>query len=205
VPGAVPDDFGETVANRRDALRLKKIEMSPPERVEVTVEATDRDPEETFGAVPDHLVFGEDGTEVGTVLDLVQGQLPCVDVTEVMRDATGEEQYFEVGVDLLALRTDSGDDVSLFVRKEDVEPPVLRRMGAIRIVGPAHVGVAKVPLTYRELQKTVYGYGESEIRGDRVVLVITDETPTQKRTSYRVTKKPTRKRRPTSTRGKRKQ
>ncbi len=201
VPGHIREDFGESVSDRLNALWVKKLEMHPPTRVEVTVAATEELAEEWFQAMPNILIFTDDGNEAGTVLDVVNQIRPRIDPTEALRDATGDETFLEVVVDLVNLRWTATDEpVRLLVREDDIDPPVLRRVTRLRMVGPIDIGVTEVPMTYRELQSTTYAFGESEIGDGKVLVVITDHSASEKKASIRF--KP--KRSASATKGKRK-
>jgi len=76
----------------------------------------------SFGRRVTSSCFGRTDPRLGR-FSIVIGLLPKVDVREVLRDATGDEKFFEVAVDLLTLQTVAdGEPVRVFVRKEDVDP-----------------------------------------------------------------------------------
>ncbi len=172
VPGDVPETFAGEVTRRLDSLWLKTVSMCA-DRVVATLESAGPHPEQHVRFDSDVQLFRADGTKVAALSELVDRLLHERFDPNVMRDATGDEKYFQI---VAPMTSNDGSFEGLFVRKEDKPEPLLRRILSLEITGPAKVQVAEMPLTHGELLGKEYVAGTTSTDRHDVLLVVTDPT-----------------------------
>jgi hypothetical protein len=168
VPGSIDQKFGADVTRRLDALWIKGVSATV-QRVVATVEPSDGLPEQRVVLLPDNLLFSSDGQELTSALDLASTILKKADFRDSMRDATGEEKSFYLELDAARLREETS--VEMFLRKEDVPEPFLRRVTRLEVSGPVIVHVARMPLKHGEIRGSAYSYGTA-VTGEHDVLFV---------------------------------
>lgn len=170
--GLDEESFGDYIVNKLDLLFAKRFDMTPT-RCEIQVESGE-DLLETVVVEWATTVFASDGTELGTVQDIAATLLSDIDLDNAaMRDATGSETHFTVGVDLavLPLPDSSG---GVYVRQTVDDRSVLLKVKQLEVVGTIVVRVAEVPLRHGELQGAGYAHGEVSGLGGSLEVIATE-------------------------------
>lgn len=159
VPGPLPESFAAEVQELLSTLWVKTLTVRPTKMV-VTVDATQAWPEERISLDADHAFFNHEGIDVAHALQLVQDLTKEVMASEfegTMRDATGEEKFATFGFE----RPEPNSEIDLFVKRDDVDPPVLRRVRRIDVTADAQVEVIPMDMRLGELDGAPYAYGSA--------------------------------------------
>lgn len=171
-PGEVPQDFAAQVEKLIETLWVKTISVTVT-RVLASLDALDAWPEDTVSVDPSHVFFdweGQEGPSVTTVADQLVHQALQAELGTLMRDATGAEKYLT----LVAELPTPNDQMGLYLKRTDVDPPILRRVNKIEVHGTPHIEVVPMPMTRRQLDGTPYAYGAAQTSAFEFLAVTTN-------------------------------
>jgi hypothetical protein len=171
------EDPAGQIVNRLKSMWPKIVSLTP-ERAQVTVVRPDG--EKWFKAPADLWLFLDDGSELGTLLDLFKGSVNA-SWERIMEDIGLRDipetidRFFtvEIGGPMVNLE---GIHRPLFARYEDAEGgPELHRVTHVRVVGRAHIDVAEVRLSHHRLGEVLFSQGTSTIGGRKALIVATED------------------------------
>ncbi|MEV0344097.1 hypothetical protein AB0H49_34315 [Nocardia sp. NPDC050713] len=178
VPGRLPSTFGSEIVGKLDALWVAAMDLTP-DKVRFHMEATPDLPAEVVVALPDNVLFRADGRPMAYALGyakLVTMHLGA-NVTDMLSSARGDETRFLVEVDPARIPDpDTGENVAIFLQKEEPSGNYLRHITKASITGPANVRIAQVPLTHGELRGTGYSTGSTTLPDGFTVQIVATET-----------------------------
>jgi hypothetical protein len=137
------------------------------DRVSITVEATSEVPAEQIRAVPDNVLFLDDGTEIGHASQLANALARSEPFIQKMwRDATPEHKVVEFSWEPVVDRR---------VCLQKTEPLMLRRIERFHVVASCRVTVNEFPLRHGRYGSVRVAWGEGEMLGKPTLLVATDD------------------------------
>jgi hypothetical protein len=150
--------FGEA-----GSLWIKTFTVSA-DKVKVRVAAIDGLPPETVVALPDNLIYASDGTETCQIRQLVDELLQAAPVRDYfLKNGTEEHKWAEI------VWEPGGVEPRIFMKK--LEPPVLRRVESVRIVGPCKVEISQFGLRHSKLGDVHVVWGKASIAGQDALAV----------------------------------
>ena len=178
-----PEDVSESdptysVVNSLRSAWPKTVALTP-ERVQVHVQRPGEDKVIWFRGEPDLGFVLEDGSEIGPLIDVLQGvmeaNMPAIvdqlGLTDVSEDT---DAWFTLQVGPPWTVPVEGVGRTVHVRWEGAEKPELHLVDHLLVVGKAHIDVTEFPLTHRRLGEVMYAYGEGKVGGRDTLLLITE-------------------------------
>lgn len=166
------ESLEDRVLNGLRSICPKLIHLTP-QQAKVWVTLLDGS-EVWFRAVPDLRLFLEDGTVLPVALfDAVKAKITAQweDVIEQigLRDMTDSfDGNFVLGWRPFSAIVD-GNEIRLYARNEDTDPPELHRIEAVQVKGKALIDVERVKLTHLKFGDVRVAYGEMSTRPAIVV------------------------------------
>lgn len=171
------EDPAGNIVNRLKSIWPKIVSLTP-ERAQVTVIRPEG--EKWFKAPADLWLYLPDGTELGNLLEFIQGSVHA-SWEKLMEDiglrdiAESMDRYFTVDIGSPAVGL-QGVRLPIFARYEDAEGgPELHRITHLRVVGQAHIDVVEVELSHQRLGDVLFSQGTSTIAGRRALIVATED------------------------------
>jgi hypothetical protein len=189
IVAVAPEDVGDDdpayqIVNRLRSIWPKTLSLTP-ETARVFVHAPAG--VQWFKAMPDHLIFFEDGDELGPLLQVIRAYV----------DANIATIYEQIGLADIAEDTTSpftlqagppwtaqveGEERSLCARWEDDDVQDFHRIHHLVVTGTAVITVQEVSLTHARLGDVMYAYGQATIEGKEALLVFTENDDAGKAT-----------------------
>lgn len=153
------------------SLWHKTHELSA-DKVSIQVAQTGHLPSETVATSPDNLLYLEDGAELCQVKELVNQVLNSDRVKEYLT-SEGREEHVRFEFVWKPPQDHLGRPLHLM----KLDPQVLRRIEAIRIVGPCKIVVGKFGMRHGRLGSVQIAWGKASFAG-RDALAVATMTPT---------------------------
>jgi hypothetical protein len=178
-----PEDLAEgepayRIVNRLQSIWPKTITLQPPKEVRVTVSRASRGDRVWFKSQPDHIVYLQDGEELGTLLELVEALVSATreramdhvkpELASISEDAT-RDYVLVLGADFFRI-----EEEQLCVRDHTVTPPELQPTEQLIIIGDALIHVSELSLSHRRLGDVSYAYAEGTVGGREALFVVTE-------------------------------
>lgn len=172
----------------RDAAVIRRLPTLWPKLIALTPETVLvhlEDPngnELKFRAATDHLVFLDDGTQLGTIhealmtniraqMETIADQIGLADIAESM------DRYFKLHMAPWKVRHD-GVERHLCVRFDEAQPPELHPITELEVIGKARIEVQEVQFQHMKLGDVEYGFGQGQLSGREALFVITGASET---------------------------
>ena len=119
----------------------------------------------------DHLIFFEDGEEVGPLIEILLGLMDAnmpriIEQTGLASIGEDTSTSYELQVGPPWVARYLGEERALFVRWEEGGVTEFHPIQYIVVGGRAEIQVSEVSLTHRRLGEVMYAHGEGTIRGD---------------------------------------
>jgi hypothetical protein len=182
VAAIAPEDMASgdpafTVVNRLPSIWPKTVSFTPQSaRLYIHVPGVGL---QWFRAMPDHIIFFEDGHGAGTVMDMFRAlhdanaprifdQIGLGDIAEDMTS----EFVFRVGPPWTA-RVE-GKERHFFARYDDADPPEYHLIDRLEVTGTMEIKVIEVSLEHRKLGDVMYAYGEGTVGGKQALILFTE-------------------------------
>jgi hypothetical protein len=170
------------IVSRLRSLWPKEVSFSP-RSAKVVVKRPERDRPMWFKAFPDTLVVLEDGSELGRLVDVIASTVQSnftkiaeqIGLAKIETDIQSEfilqvgslQEPWQVGVD--------GTRRNIFARYEEQDRVELHPILAVRVEGDTTIHVSKVALRAARLGEVAYSYGQGELGGRPVLVVVTED------------------------------
>lgn len=183
VPGSADEDAARSIVGRLSSLWYKEVSFTATLVNFETMDAFDASREAFLG--PE--IYTSEGTPLGTLFDLINSLMKNWDVSEIMRDATGEEDRFTFIAENPKL-AEGADGAPQFLYSK-VQSGDLERLVQISKVigeGTAEIVVKEVPLSHAELRGTSFSYGRTTFAEREVTLVVTEPSESTGKVTVRV-------------------
>ncbi|MEV5561179.1 hypothetical protein AB0L44_46735 [Nonomuraea wenchangensis] len=129
----------------------------------------------TSELTPDHVLFAADGSELGSLADLVKSTFDGLNLRSAVAAAQDGDQYLVIDVARPRLPQPASDPIEVYLQRES-HPPHLLPLRGLRIVCASRVDVRPVPLTAGELQGAAFAYGSGQVAGGDALLVFTHDS-----------------------------
>lgn len=178
-----PEDLGKgdpafVVVNALVSLWPKRLDLTP-EDASVIVRRPDGNRVRVKELKPDHQLFLADGQAVGMLGDVFKGfsednmeeilkQSGLVDIAE------GGDRFFVLGGGPPFLVRVDEQQMALYLRWEESDPPELHEIESLEFRGKARIHVTEMPLQHKRLGEITYAYGEAKL-GDHPLLMVVSE------------------------------
>lgn len=156
------------------SLWLKSVRVTPT-KVTVTTGLDDGLMPDLVTTFPDNLLYKHDGSELGSLRQLVElllaADYPRQHLTE---NATDEHKFFELEWTPPA----QGTPGALFMKK--LEPTMLRLVTKIRMVGPCSVEIGRFDLRHGRIGNVEVSWGKAIVEGKDAMAVATRDSTGKK-------------------------
>lgn len=178
-PSEATPEFVGQIVNRLDRLWMKYVELQGVDRMVVWTAPTETTPKEgPVPVTPDTLLFDANGTRIGHAEQLATAMAQNMPQnTEAMRDATGEESYFEMGIgdrDAVTGQPLVSDVVVYVQRQIDDAVKVLVPLTAATIFGRLKLQVVEMQLNHGTYDRVHYADSSGQLEAADVRLVVTE-------------------------------
>jgi hypothetical protein len=175
-----PEDLeADEVVKRLRSIWPKLLSLVP-ESAKLYVQRPGETGTVWFEAFPDHLIFLEDGTEVGTLIE-VASRVYDANFPEII-EQIGLAQIAEDTLAFFLFRVGPGWRISvdetetrLFVRHEEEGKIEYHPIEALELRGKAEIKVSEIELSYGRLGDVTYAYGEGSVGGRDALVVGTED------------------------------
>lgn len=171
-PGEATPEFVGRVVNNLTSV-WAKIAHFTPDRVHITVQWPDGETQ-VVDASNDMNLHLPDGTALCTVQEYVRFVMSQGDLmkNECFRDATGEEKFFELGLESPIAAEDQPICMQPYI---DGQPEPLVPVTRMVIIGPIRLQVVEVPLAHGNYDGTDFSAGRGSL-GDATIDVAVTES-----------------------------
>ena len=173
----VDSDTVRRLFGKLDSLWSKTFTLSPT-KVVVRVQEIDDLPIEDVTAIPDNLIFKLDGTSLDTVKNLIETWLKSPQLVKEMAER-GDESY--KGFVAKWENPSDKDGNPLCLRKEN--PPVIRKIKFIRVLGKCEFTVSEFPLEHGILGNVRVSWGSGDFMEKDALLVASEDEAGEKKLS----------------------
>jgi hypothetical protein len=153
------------ISDLLSSLLAKSFSLSPS-RIIFRVEEIEDMRAEDVAVIPDTLIYGEDGTLLGTVWELIELLLR---LEYVIKEVGAQAEESHKGFMLRWDNPSTGDGSRLCLQKE--EPLMLRKVESIYIEGTAEVCISQFHLKHGAIAGTLISWGEGRFLGEEALLV----------------------------------
>jgi hypothetical protein len=180
-----PEDLPEgdpafTIVNRLRSLWPKVLSLTP-EKIGMRVLRRGDDPPYVAPELADFPVFLDDGYALGTLEGVVRSTITA-NIEKIfeqigLRDIEDDlDRFFSLEIGPSWRVEVDGEKRSICVRVA-TDPPELRPIDALQVLGRAEIRVSEIPLKHGRLGDVRYAYGEGSVLGadDSLVVVTEDE------------------------------
>ncbi len=149
------------------ALWLRTVRVTPS-TVSVSVGQDDELPPEVVATFPDNLLYQSDGSEIGSLRQLVEILLKAeVPREHLTTNATEEHRFFELEWTPPAKEMAG----ALFMKK--LEPAMLRVIHKVRMTGPCSVEIGRFDFQHGRIGNVEVSWGKSLVDGRDAMAVST--------------------------------
>jgi hypothetical protein len=178
-PSEATPEFVGQIVNRLDRVWMKYVELQGVDRMVVWTAPTETTPKEgPVPVTPDTLLFNESGMPIGHAEKLAKAiarNMP--QDTEAMRDATGDESHFELGIgdrDAVAGQPLVNGEVVCVEKRTSPDVKVLVPLTAVTIFGRVKLQVVEMQLNHGTYDRVHYADSSGQLEAADVRIVVTE-------------------------------
>jgi hypothetical protein len=156
-----------------------------PTKVVIRVEESHGLPAEDVIMSPDHIVFTPQGEEIGIVKELIEIVLNSPSTrSELIERGDPSHKGFDLGASPPLW---NGEPCCL--QKNDEDPPILRSIKLITVVGDANFAISEFPIQHGKLGDTTVAWGAGMFQGKEALLVASRDDSDNTKVSLAYAKK----------------
>ncbi len=172
------DDPAFEVVNHLRSIWPKVISLTP-RGVRLVVRRPRTDDVVRFKAEHDHIIFLDDGQEIGTLLEVMQAfiqanMLAIAEQIGLQDSADDMTSEFLLGVGPPWIIKIDGAEHRLYVRDDSGEEPELHVVEEMHVRGQAAIQVSEISLEHRRLGDVTYAFGEGSVAGRDALVLFTE-------------------------------
>lgn len=155
-----------TLSTSKATMRVEQIDELPAENVIVS---------------SDNIIFSEEGKEISTAREQIENLLKSPEVgNEILTQGREDHKWFDITL------VNPSDSRGRPIYLQMLDPLILRRVEAIRVVGRITPYISEFQLKHAVLGEVRVSWGVGEFIGESVLLVASEDQAGEKRVSISV-------------------